>query len=266
MPPFSQLSARPAGGGTYPALSIRRPDRTGLENRRRRSRDTSRRWDDATGRRHALEARAPTTSMDDALRAGVAIYNDGYYHAAHDAWEDRWLELEEDTDDERLLHGLIQFTAAVYHARERNWDGAVGLAESASEYLEDLPAEYREVDLPPVRAYLEALESDPELIERRRPIALVHHGDGPTVADLEFGPTAIAAVVLAEELGYDEKPIEQARGYARDDLEAGDDGSRFITLLFDFVREDDHRGIVYQRLTGHVERRNAREEDVEGLF
>ena len=204
--------------------------------------------------------------MDDALRAGVAIYNDGYYHAAHDAWEDRWLELEEGTDDERLLHGLIQFTAAVYHARERNWDGAVGLAESAGEYLDGLPDEYRDVDLSPVRTYLEALASDPELIERRRPIALVHDGDVPTVGGLGFEPTAIAAVVLAEDLGYDEEPIVRARAYARDDLEAGDDGSRFITLLFDFVREGDHRGVVYQRLTGHVERRSAREEDVEGLF
>ena len=27
--------------------------------------------------------------MDAHLRAGVAIYNAGHYHAAHDAWEDR---------------------------------------------------------------------------------------------------------------------------------------------------------------------------------
>ena len=32
--------------------------------------------------------------MRNRLRAGVAIYNDGYYHAAHDAWEERWLDLE----------------------------------------------------------------------------------------------------------------------------------------------------------------------------
>ncbi|PSQ33570.1 DUF309 domain-containing protein [Halobacteriales archaeon SW_10_68_16] len=67
--------------------------------------------------------------MEPHLRAGVAIYNAGGHHAAHDAWEDHWLGLDAGTDDERFLHGLIQFTAAVYHARNRNWSGATGLAE-----------------------------------------------------------------------------------------------------------------------------------------
>ncbi|RQG90699.1 DUF309 domain-containing protein [Natrarchaeobius chitinivorans] len=204
--------------------------------------------------------------MRDQLRAGIAIYNDGHYHAAHDAWEARWLDLETGTDDERLLHGLIQFTAAVYHARERNWEGAVGLAESALEYLSGLPDGYRNLELGPVRSALEVLAADPEVIERRRPLSLEHEGDVPTLADLDFEPTAIAAVVLADEYGYDEAAVEQARTYARRDLEAGADDSRFITLLFDFVREDDHRGIVFQRLADHVDRRRSREEDVEGLF
>ncbi|WP_306055403.1 DUF309 domain-containing protein [Natronococcus wangiae] len=204
--------------------------------------------------------------MHNRLRAGVAIYNDGHYHAAHDAWEDHWLELESDTDDERLLHGLIQFTAAVYHAREHNWEGAVGLATSAREYLEGLPADYRDLRLEPIRAALEELATDPEVLERRSPPRIEHEGTAPTLADLGVEATGIAAVVLADELGFDAEPVERARTYAKRDLKAGEDDSRFITLLFDFVREDDHRGIVYRRLTGHVDRRRAREGDVEGLF
>ena len=204
--------------------------------------------------------------MDEPLRVGIAIYNDGYYHAAHDAWEDHWLSLEDGTDDERLFHGLIQFTAAVHHARERNWDGCVGLAESATEYLAGLPGEYREVDLEAVRQYLTALASDPEVIERRRPVRIAHAGEVPTLDTLSVTETATAAPVLADELGYEVGPLEQAAEYATSDLEAGRDDSRFITLLFDFVREDAHRAVVYQRLSGHVDRRKAREEDVEGLF
>ncbi|WP_254528652.1 DUF309 domain-containing protein [Natrinema gelatinilyticum] len=204
--------------------------------------------------------------MRDRLRAGVAIFNDGYYHAAHDAWEDRWLELKSGSDDERLLHGLIQYSAAVYHARERNWEGAVGLAESAGGYLAALPADYRGLRLEPVRSALAQLAADPEVIERRSPVRLEHEGSTPTRSDLGFGPTAIAAVVLAEEFGFDEEPIERARAYARRDLEAGADDSLFITLLFDFVREDEHRGLVAQRLADHVGRRQAREADVDGLF
>ncbi|ELZ23323.1 hypothetical protein C477_02209 [Haloterrigena salina JCM 13891] len=204
--------------------------------------------------------------MRDQFRAGAAIYNAGYYHAAHDAWEDHWLDLEAGTDDERLLHGLIQFTAAVVHARERNWKGAVGLAESAGEYLAELPADYRDVRLPTVRSFLEALAADPELVERRPPVRLVHEGTAPAPADLAFEPTAIAAPVLAGELGYDADPVDAARQYAERDLAAGDDDSRFITLVFDFVREDEHRGLIHQRLADHVGRREARESDVEGLF
>ncbi|QCS43855.1 DUF309 domain-containing protein [Natrinema versiforme] len=204
--------------------------------------------------------------MRDRLRAGVAIFNDGHYHAAHDAWEDRWLDLESGSDDERLLHGLIQYSGAVFHARERNWEGAVGLAESAGEYLAALPADYRDLRLEPVRSFLARLAADPELVERRGPVRLEHEGTVPTLADLEFEPTAIAAVVLAEEFGYDEQPVDRARTYAQRDLEAGADDSKFITLLFDFVREDEHRGIIFQRLSDHVGRRRAREEDVKGLF
>ncbi|ARS89417.1 DUF309 domain-containing protein [Natrarchaeobaculum aegyptiacum] len=204
--------------------------------------------------------------MDEVLRAGAAIYNAGYYHAAHDAWEDHWLELEAGTEDERLLHGLIQVSAAVHHARERNWEGTVGLAESAHTYLEGVPDDYRDVRLPPIRAFLETLAADPEVIDRRQPVALAVGGSVPTLADLGLAGTAIAAVVLAEELGYDEAPVERARAYATADLAAGDDDSRFIALLFDFVRESANRGVVYQRLEGHVERRDSRERDVEGLF
>ena len=204
--------------------------------------------------------------MREELRAGIAIYNEGYYHAAHDAWEDRWLDLESGTSDERLLHGLIQFTAAVYHARNRNWEGAVGLATSGFEYLEPLPSPYRGVGLESIREYLGGLAGDPDLIDRRSPPAITHGGECLAFDDLDVTEIGIAAAILAEELGYDLEPIELARSYARIDLDAGRDDSRFIAMLFDFAREESDRDIVYQRLVGHVDRRRTREDDVSGLF
>ncbi|WP_459194498.1 DUF309 domain-containing protein [Halosimplex sp. J119] len=203
--------------------------------------------------------------MDAQLRAGVAVYNAGQYHAAHDAWEERWLELPEG-DDERFLHGLIQFTAAVHHARERNWSGATGLADSAGDYLADLPATYRGVNVGTVRDHLDRLARDPERIERGPLPALTVDGDALELADLDVEATFVAAIVLAEEFGYDEAVIERAIGYARADLEAGDDGSEFVTFLLDFVRDPDSRAIVAQRLAEHVDRREHRESDVDGLF
>jgi hypothetical protein len=204
--------------------------------------------------------------MDEALRAGIAIYNAGGYHAAHDAWEDRWLDLESGTEDERLLHGLIQFTAAIHHARDRNWSGAVGLAASAGEYLAALPADYRGVNLDSTREYLRSLAADPELIERRRPPSLTHRGRALTPANLTFPGAAIAALALAEsDDRFDEDPVERAVAFAREELAEGE-RTRFISLVMDFATEADDRALVYRRLRQHVARRTQEERDVEGLF
>jgi hypothetical protein len=203
--------------------------------------------------------------MDAPLRAGIAIYNAGEYHAAHDAWEDPWLALDDGTGDERFLHGLIQFTAAVYHARTRNWSGATGLAESAGDYFAGLDSPYRGVDLAPVRSALIALAADPEVIERRRPPTLRHQGVALTPADLRFEAAAVAARVLAEEYGYDVSTVERAITFAREEVEGGE-RTLFTTTVMEFVTADAKRSLVYQRLAEHVERRAREYADVDGLF
>jgi predicted metal-dependent hydrolase len=204
--------------------------------------------------------------MRDHLRAGVAIYNDGEFHAAHDAWEDCWLDFDSGTDDERLLHGLIQFTAAVHHAQGANWTGVRGLAESGAGYLADLPAEYREVNLGEVRAYLRAVASDPEHVERVAPPKLTHGDAALRPEDLRFEASAVIAEVLAEEYGYDDEVVEQAIEYARADLEEEKATSQFVTFVMDFARDPANRGIVFQRMEGAVGKREHKETDVEGLF
>ncbi|WP_435067867.1 DUF309 domain-containing protein [Haloplanus sp. C73] len=203
--------------------------------------------------------------MDEALRAGIAIYNAGDYHAAHDAWEERWLELESGTDDERLLHGLIQFTAAIHHARDRNWSGATGLAESATTYLDGLPSTYRGVDLTSVRAALERLDADPVWVERRAPPPLRHEEAVVMPEDLRFEAAAVAARVLAAAYGYDTATIDRAITFAREEIEGGEQ-TLFTTAVMEFVTADAARALVYQRLAEHVERRNREYEDVDGLF
>ncbi|MUV61804.1 DUF309 domain-containing protein [Halobacterium sp. CBA1126] len=202
--------------------------------------------------------------MDAALRAGIAVYNAGHYHAAHDAWEDAWLALE-DGDDERLLHGLIQCSAAVHHARDRNWAGAVGLCESAREYLADLPAEYRGVDVAAVREYVDALGSDPERVERGTPPSLTYEGRALALEDLDAPAGVEAGVALAEALGYDAEFVEAGAEYAREGLAEGE-LNEFGVLLCDFVTEREQRALVATRLRQHVRRRQRREDDVAGLF
>ncbi|AGN00975.1 hypothetical protein L593_05130 [Salinarchaeum sp. Harcht-Bsk1] len=202
--------------------------------------------------------------MHQRLRAGAAVYNAGEYHAAHDAWEERWLDLQDGTDDERLLHGLIQYTAAVHHATNRNWAGAVGLAESALDYLAELPADYRGVDLVRAREYLDLLAADPERIERAPAWPLAIDGAVISVGELSATELGIAAATVAEDDELDESVCERAAERVADGTTENE--GRLKALLEDFVTSAESRGIVHQRLRGHVEREEARDRDVEGLF
>lgn len=179
--------------------------------------------------------------MDAHLRAGVAVYNEGEYHGAHDAWEDLWLDLEAGTDDEQLLHGLIQFTAAVFHARNGNWAGAIGLADSGHGYLRDLPEDYCGVNVDTARSYLSALEADPERIERGRPPALRVDGEALLYDDLPFDAAVVAAGVLASEYGYDESDREAAAAFARESRRDGNGARPFKRLVLEFLRESAAR-------------------------
>lgn len=198
------------------------------------------------------------------IRAGAAIYNAGEFHAAHDAWEELWLDMD-DGPDRDLLQGLIQFTAAVYHADQRNWAGTTGLAASGYEYLAGLGSTRHGVALESIRAYLTVLGQDPESIERRPPIKIALRGEPVIVDELPFEAVAIAARVLAAEYDFDEALIEQTIDYGTADLAAETATSPFVTLLIDFVR-GEQREIVHQRLSEHAGRRAHKESDVEGLF
>ncbi|WP_336360812.1 DUF309 domain-containing protein [Haladaptatus sp. ZSTT2] len=203
--------------------------------------------------------------MDDSLRAGIAIYNAGEFHAAHDAWEDEWLELEPGSDDERLLHGLIQFTAAVHHATRENWEGMAGLVASAREYLTALPADYRRVNVGEVRAYLAKLETSPRSIDLDAPLVVTYDGEPCQLHHLDFPAAAIAARILADELGYDDDIVAQAVAYASEAIEKNET-NQFITLVMDFAANETNRPLVFERLSQHVAQRNAKVRDVEGLF
>ena len=202
--------------------------------------------------------------MDDALTAGIALYTAGDYHAAHEPWEATWLELPAG-DDKQLLQGLIQFTATVYHARQRNWDGAVGLAGRAQSYLTAVPTQYCGIDVDSVVAALKQLEADPERIEREPSPPLRYQGRKLTAANLEIeGITTAASVVAAEDEGYDTAILKTAIDYAREETTGSQ--AQFIRLLTSFVDDRGHRGIVYNRIRQNVERRQAKRDDVAGLF
>lgn len=205
------------------------------------------------------------SDLEERLRAGVALYTAGRYRAAHDPWEEAWHAAT--GDDDPFLHGLVQFTAAVHHGLAGNREGATGLARSARGYLSGLPSPYRGIDLDVVRGFLPDIERDPESAAREPP-DLPFEGRRLTLADLEFPAARHAAAAIAEDAeGYDEDVVERAGEYAVADLEAGRATTPFVALLLDFADPGEtSRALVYARLEGHVERRDAERSDVDGLF
>jgi predicted metal-dependent hydrolase len=210
------------------------------------------------------------------LRAGAAVHDAGHHHAAHDVFEQRWLALKAETGpvdpadppvaetptpagDVALLQGLIQFTAALYHADEGNDEGARGLADGARGYLDGLAPDYRGLNVGAVRSFLAALATDPTTDER---LALTVDGRPPRLAALDPPAALAAAPAVADATGHDAGVVERAVGYAREELP---DGGAFLGLVVDYLAGEE-RALVYDRLRARVERRHARQTDVDGLF
>ena len=198
----------------------------------------------------------------DYIRAGAALFNTGHYLAAHEPWEERWLDASAgDRDD--CLQGLIQATAAVYKSKIENRSGAKGLANSAQEYLDGTSVRDANVDTGELSAWLARLEADPGLGTREHPPRLRVDGTVVTPSNLAFPAAGLAVEAVAET--RDDEIVERALAYAQADLAAGRPTSPFVTLTLDYLR-DDENDIIRTRLAQHVERRAAKDEDVAGLF
>lgn len=225
--------------------------------------------------------------MTDGLRVGVAVFNAGDHRVAGEAWEGMWLSRDDGTADERLRRGLIRYATAIHRGRRGDWRDAAAAAGRAVGDLAGLDADTRGVNVGEVRAFLRRLAADPELVERRRPVALRLGGDAVGPTDLAFGNVATAARLLAA--GYDafeEEVVSDAVRYARAELDDGRgvggadgaDGAEdrprrpqrrdpgFVGMLFDLAADRGRRSLVYDRLRAHVERRRNAERDASGLF
>ena len=219
------------------------------------------------------EALGDPTDIAVALRAGAALFNEGYVLAAHDPWEAAWLPLEaggdggdrNDGDDERLLHGLIATAAATHHATEGNWAGAVGCAENAVEYLTPLESTCRGTGLDPVREWCRRLATDPETIERRDPPELRVDGTVVGFADLDLAAATVAAPVVADAVTPgDEAVVSTAADLAREEYGTG--RAAVAELLFGFLRQPDARPQIVARLADRVDRAERKRRDVDDLF
>ncbi len=203
--------------------------------------------------------------MNTPFRAGAAVYNDGAYRWAAEVWDApdaSDVRAAAPTDQgTRLLDGLAPTAGAIAAARARDWSAARDRADRGMAALDGSVPE--PVTIAPVCTYIATLRADPAVVERRRSPPVVVAGDRLSRSDLGFEATAIAARALATLRGDD---IERAIAYAREDVAEETVSSPFVALVFDYVRDADHRGLIVQRLTHHADRRQAKDDDVAGLF
>ncbi len=90
----------------------------------------------------------------DELARGLALYRDGRFFEAHEAWEDGWRLAR--GDERRLLHGLIQLAAAHVQLDRGVLEGAARLLRKASLKLEPLGDRFGGVELAELRGAAEA--------------------------------------------------------------------------------------------------------------
>lgn len=81
----------------------------------------------------------------EALDRGAALYNQALFWEAHEAWEELWLELED--EPKLFVQGLIQAAAAGHKAfAQRQPRGCVKLLRAALQKLEPAPRDFLGVE------------------------------------------------------------------------------------------------------------------------
>src|SRR5438552_13723799 len=84
-----------------------------------------------------------------ALSRGAELFNRGLYWEAHEAWEELWLELED--EPKLFVQGLIQLAAAYHKATvQMQPRGCVKLHRSALEKLAPAPRDFMGVQTGPL--------------------------------------------------------------------------------------------------------------------
>lgn len=193
------------------------------------------------------------TDDTDRLLAGAAAYNVAAFRVAAAVWRE---------GEGPLFAGLAALAESVAAGRTGEWDEARAAAEQARERLAETDS--GPVSRPPLGRWLDAFLSDPESVERGRPPAVIIDGERRLPGTLPLAAAGLAARTLADQRGYDTEQIADAARFAQQ--ESHPEQSTYATFLRDFVGEPDRRAVVYERLTGLVERDRRKERDVSGLF
>lgn len=115
--------------------------------------------------------------FDTCLAEGVALFDAGRFHEAHEAWEEAWLR--ESGPRRLLLQGLILVAAGWLKRDAGNARGAWTLFSRALERLDSLPPAYEGVDVGGLRPQVVGWREGGTHVRPRLAWLLTHHAGGP---------------------------------------------------------------------------------------
>jgi hypothetical protein len=84
-------------------------------------------------------------AYDPRYLAGILLFNEGDFFAAHEVWEDLWSESHGDV--RRFVQGLIHAAVGLCHFGNGNLAGAVKLYHSSRDYLRPCGSHFLGLDL-----------------------------------------------------------------------------------------------------------------------
>ncbi|MFA9429260.1 DUF309 domain-containing protein [Egicoccus sp. AB-alg2] len=152
------------------------------------------------------------SSVEEALRLGVALWNDERFFEAHECLEHVWHAAPEADAD--FWQGVIQVAVAGVHLQRGNLSGAISLFRRAAERLDPYPDVHRGVDVEQLRVActgaVAALEDAGAVIEVGFP-RFPAMDDGPW-----FTPDPAALEPPTAPTPIPDEPVWLAAGRARE--------------------------------------------------
>ncbi|MGH8902297.1 MAG: DUF309 domain-containing protein [Egibacteraceae bacterium] len=127
--------------------------------------------DELAGKREPSEA---VDSVEEALKAAVALFDARRFFEAHEFFEWIWKCGQVAAGDREFWKGVTQIAVGLTHAQRGNAKGAVALLERACRYLAPYPSPYQGID------------RDALLAVAQRSVAMINAA-GPS-PDLDFSP------------------------------------------------------------------------------
>ena len=81
----------------------------------------------------------------DNIIVGIALFNDSDFFAAHDFFEDCWMECER--EERKFYQGLVQVSVGSYHLISGNYKGCVSQYKKAEKKLRGYSAVHKKINL-----------------------------------------------------------------------------------------------------------------------